>query len=50
MLLVPVTVTTNSSSSTVIEVNYNQSLTATEIYSAQHPEYNLELEVVYSGF
>lgn len=52
MLLVPVSVTTTttSSSSTIIDVNYNQSLTATEIYSAQHPEYKLELEVVYSGF
>lgn len=49
MLLVPITVTTNSSS-TVIGVSYNQSLTATEIYSAKHPDHHLELEVVYSGF
>lgn len=52
MLLVPVTVTTSTTSSsyTIIDVTYNQSLTATEIYSAQHPEHQLELEVVYSGF
>lgn len=52
MLLVPVTVTTSTttSSATVIDIDYNQSLTATEIYSAQHPEHKLELEVVYSGF
>lgn len=52
MLLVPITVktTTTSSSYTVTDITYNQSLTATEIYSAQHPEHNLELEVVYSGF
>ena len=52
MLLVPITVATSttSSSSTIVDINYNQSLTATEIYSAQHPEHHLELEVVYSGF
>ena len=52
MLLVPVTVNSSSSSSTsaVVQIEYDQSLTATEIYSAQHPEYKLELEVVYSGF
>lgn len=52
MLLVPVSVTTmtTSSSYTITDVRYNQSLTATEIYSAQHPFYKLELEVVYSGF
>jgi len=52
MLLVPVSVTTmtTSSSYTITDVRYNQSLTATEIYSAQHPIYKLELEVVYSGF
>ena len=52
MLLVPVTVatTTTSSSASIVDVAYNQSLTATEIYSAQHPQYKLELEVVYSGF
>ena len=53
MLLVPVSLTTsatNSSTYAVIDIDYNQSLTATEIYSAQHPEHKLELEVVYSGF
>lgn len=52
MLLVPVTVstTTTTSSYTITDIEYNQSLTATEIYSAQHPTYKLELEVVYSGF
>ena len=52
MLLVPVSIatTTTSSSYVVTDVSYNQSLTATEIYSAQHPEHHLELEVVYSGF
>lgn len=52
MLLVPITVATSttSSSTTIVDINYNQSLTATEIYSAQHPEHHLELEVVYSGF
>lgn len=52
MLLVPITVTTSttSSSATIVDISYNQSLTATEIYSAQHPKYKLELEVVYSGF
>lgn len=49
MLLVPVTVSLNSSA-TVIDISYNQSLSATEIFSAQHPEKKLELEVVYSGF
>jgi len=52
MLLVPVTVTTSTTSSsyTITDISYNQSLTATEIFSAQHPLYKLELEVVYSGF
>lgn len=52
MLLVPVTVNASSTSTsgTVIDIEYNQSLTATEIYSAQHPLNKLELEVVYSGF
>ncbi|MBP5658670.1 MAG: DUF4270 family protein [Paludibacteraceae bacterium] len=52
MLLVPITVTTTTTSSsyTVTDIEYNQSLTATEIFSAQHPEHQLELEVVYSGF
>ena len=52
MLLVPVSISTTSTSSsyTITDVSYNQSLTATEIYSAQHPQYKLELEVVYSGF
>lgn len=52
MLLVPVTVEVSSTSSTytVTDIKYDQSLTATEIYSAQHPEHSLELEVVYSGF
>ncbi len=52
MLLVPISVavSTTSSSYTITDVSYNQSLTATEIFSAQHPLYNLELEVVYSGF
>ena len=53
MLLVPVSLTTGSTTSSVtsvIDIAYNQSLTATEIYSAQHPEHKLELEVVYSGF
>ena len=52
MLLVPVTVitSTTSTSTTIVDISYNQSLTATEIYSAQHPKYKLELEVVYSGF
>lgn len=52
MLLVPVTIntTTTSTSATIVDISYNQSLTATEIYSAQHPKYKLELEVVYSGF
>ena len=52
MLLVPITVSTSttSSSTTITDIDYNQSLTATEIYSAQHPKYKLELEVVYSGF
>ena len=52
MLLVPVSISTmtTSSSYTITDVKYNQSLTATEIYSAQHPEHHLELEVVYSGF
>ncbi len=52
MLLVPVSVevSTTSSSYTITDINYNQALTATEIYSAQHPEHHLELEVVYSGF
>lgn len=53
MLLVPVSITTSttSSGSTYIsDIRYDQSLTATEIFSAQHPEHNLELEVVYSGF
>ena len=52
MLLVPISVSTVSTSSsyTITDVKYNQSLTATEIYSAQHPEHNLEIEVVYSGF
>lgn len=53
MLLVPVTLTTatsTSGSTYISEINYNQSLTATEIYSAQHPEHQLQLEVVYSGF
>ncbi len=52
MLLVPVSISTTSTSTsyTITDVSYNQSLTATEIYSAQHPQYKLELEVVYSGF
>jgi len=52
MLLVPITVTTTATSSSyaVTDIEYNQSLTATEIFSAQHPEHQLELEVVYSGF
>jgi len=52
MLLVPIIVktSTTSSSYTITDIIYDQSLTATEIYSAQHPEHNLELEVVYSGF
>jgi len=52
MLLIPITVTTSTTSSsyTLTEIEYNQSLTATEIYSAEHPEHQLELEVVYSGF
>ena len=52
MLLVPVTVSTSTTSSsyTITDIEYNQSFTATEIYSAQHPQYKLELEVVYSGF
>ena len=52
MLLVPVSVTTSTTSSsyTITDISYNQSLTATEIFSAQHPLYKLELEVVYSGF
>ncbi len=52
MLLVPVSITTTSTSSSYVitDIRYNQSLTATEIYSAQHPEHRLELEVVYSGF
>ncbi len=52
MLLVPITVTTTTTSSsyTITDISYNQSLTATEIFSAQHPEHHLELEVVYSGF
>lgn len=52
MLLVPICVTTSTTSSsyTITDVSYNQSLTATEIFSAQHPLNSLELEVVYSGF
>lgn len=52
MLLVPVTITTSTTSSsyTITDVSYNQALSATEIFSAQHPLYQLELEVVYSGF
>lgn len=52
MLLVPVSIstTTTSSSATITDIGYNQSLTATEIFSAQHPDNKLELEVVYSGF
>lgn len=53
MLLVPVSVatsTTSSGTTYISEISYDQSLTATEIFSAQHPEHNLELEVVYSGF
>ena len=53
MLLVPVSITTSTTSSGttyISDIRYDQSLTATEIFSAQHPEHNLELEVVYSGF
>lgn len=54
MLLVPISVSTvssySSSSYVVTDIKFNQSLTATEIYSAQHPEHQLKLEVVYSGF
>lgn len=53
LLLIPVQVTStkNSSGATVIsKVSFDQSLTATQILSAQNPANPLKLEVVYSGF
>lgn len=53
MLLMPITIATTTSSSgttSITDIQYNQSLTATEIYSGQNTDHGIKLEVVYSGF
>ena len=51
MLLVPVTVeTSSSSSSTITAVKQSQTLSATQVRSAQNTESPMTMKVVYSGF
>ena len=49
-ILVPVTVTTNSSTSTVTSVKQQQTLSATRIRSANDESKPMDVELVYSGF
>jgi hypothetical protein len=49
-MLVPVSVTTNSSTGSVTSVKQSQTISATRIRSANNPDYPMDIELVYSGF
>jgi hypothetical protein len=49
-MLVPVSVTTNTSTGSVTSVKQSQTISATRIRSANNPDYPMDIELVYSGF
>ena len=49
-VLVPVSVTTNSSTGAILSVKPLQTISATCIRSANHPDFPMDIEVVYAGF